>query len=119
MTSDTPDWIWLEKGLADRVTTDLFQSREVDLMARDRMQELAEKMAWVPEMMEDPRQIKKIGRSAGYVISGTHSPQVRAGLGPGRRRGLQGAATGVRHGCTSMLLGTCVKRPWHRAGRWE
>ncbi|MBN2583733.1 MAG: ankyrin repeat domain-containing protein [Planctomycetes bacterium] len=75
MTSDTPEWVWLEKGLADRVTTDLFQSRVVDLMARDRMQELAEKMTWVPEMMEDPKQLKRIGYKTGYVISGAYTVQ--------------------------------------------
>ncbi len=29
MKSHTPEWLWLEKGLADRVTTDLFQNRAV------------------------------------------------------------------------------------------
>ncbi len=50
MKSDTPDWRWLEKGLADRIATDFAQSRSLSVVARDRMQALAHQMAWVPEM---------------------------------------------------------------------
>ena len=50
MTSDTPDWRWLEKGLSDRIATDFVQDRNLSVVARDRMQALAQQMAWVPEM---------------------------------------------------------------------
>lgn len=71
MKSDTPNWLWLEKGLADRLTTDLYQNPDIQLMSRDRMQETAERMKWVPEMMQDKRQLKKITFRARYIISGT------------------------------------------------
>ena len=35
MKSKTPDWIWLEKGLADRITTDFSRSRKITVTARD------------------------------------------------------------------------------------
>ena len=50
MTSDTPGWKWLEKGLADRITTDFTRSRRIVVSARDEMQVLASKLRWVPEM---------------------------------------------------------------------
>jgi len=63
MTSDTPDWRWLEKGLADRITTDFTQDRSLSVVARDEMQLLAQKMNWVPEMAtSDPRRMKDIRR---------------------------------------------------------
>jgi len=60
MTSDTPEWVWLEKGLADRIITDLFQDRSVSVVRRDEMQRLAEKMRWAPEMMGDPERLEMI-----------------------------------------------------------
>ena len=50
MTSDTPEWRWLEKGLSDRIATDFAQDRSQTVIARDEMQLLAQQMAWVPEM---------------------------------------------------------------------
>ena len=50
MTSETPDWAWLAKGLADRITVDLCHSPALSLIERDQMQHLAEKMQWTPEM---------------------------------------------------------------------
>jgi TolB-like protein len=50
MKSDTPEWRWLEKGLADRIATDFVQNKAMTVVARDEMQVLAEKMKWVPEM---------------------------------------------------------------------
>ena len=32
MKSDTPDWKWLEKGLADRIATDFVQSRGLSVV---------------------------------------------------------------------------------------
>jgi len=73
MKSDTPEWLWLEKGLADRITTDLFRDRSLNLLDRDRMQRIAEKMRWVPEMMEDRDSMPRLGRfRARYLVSGTY-----------------------------------------------
>ncbi|MHC4983762.1 MAG: hypothetical protein ACYTF6_11445 [Planctomycetota bacterium] len=74
MKSNTPEWRWMEKGLADRVITDLFQKRTVSVIQRDRMQELAAEMAWAPEMMGDTARLKKIGQTLGpnYLVSGVY-----------------------------------------------
>jgi len=50
MKTDTPGWVWLQKGLADRITTDFTRSRRITVVARDEMQRLAREMRWVPEM---------------------------------------------------------------------
>ena len=50
MTSNTPAWGWLEKGLADKITTDFTRSRRLSVVARDEMQMLAAKLKWAPEM---------------------------------------------------------------------
>ncbi|MCY2930755.1 MAG: tetratricopeptide repeat protein [Planctomycetota bacterium] len=49
MTSDTPDWIWLEKFLADQVTTDFVAAGQVNTVARDRMQDVAQKVGWIAQ----------------------------------------------------------------------
>ena len=50
MTTQTPDWKWLEKCLADQITTDLSRAPGLTLIARDKMQEVAERVKWAPEM---------------------------------------------------------------------
>jgi len=50
MKSKTPDWIWLEKCLADQITTDLHQVGGLSVIARDSMQAVAQEIAWAPEM---------------------------------------------------------------------
>jgi len=51
MKSDTPDWIWLEKFLADQITTDFSRHRgALAVVARDKMQAMAQQLSWVPEM---------------------------------------------------------------------
>jgi TolB-like protein len=50
MTTDTPEWRWLEKGLADRIATDFVRAPGLAVVARDEMQLVAQKMNWVPEM---------------------------------------------------------------------
>ena len=74
MKSDTPDWQWLEKGLADRVITDFFQEKTISVIQRDAMQQLAEQMNWVPEMMEDSRRLDQIRKALkpDYLISGVY-----------------------------------------------
>ncbi len=64
MTSETPEWKWLQKGLADRIATDFVQERSLQVTARDEMQLLAEKLSWVPEMAtEGPVPVAHIRRA--------------------------------------------------------
>jgi len=60
MKSDTPEWAWLEKGLADLVTAD-FIAHHVSVLARDEMESIAEKLHWVPEfVMADPKRVEEV-----------------------------------------------------------
>ena len=43
------DWVWLEKFMSDQLATDLVQDRSLSVVARDRMQLMAQQMKWVPE----------------------------------------------------------------------
>ncbi len=43
------DWVWLEKFMSDQMATDLVQDRSLSVIARDRMQLIAQKMKWTPE----------------------------------------------------------------------
>ncbi len=72
MTSDTPEWKWLEKGLADRIITDFHIERSLDVIKRDAMQDLAAKMEWVPEMMADTGRMGMVRNTLRikYVASG-------------------------------------------------
>ncbi len=73
MQSDTPQWAWLEKGLADRITTDFARGRGLQVTARDRMQAVAERVRWTPELAQLPpetiRQMQEALRIH-YVVSG-------------------------------------------------
>ena len=52
------DWVWLEKFMSDQMATDLVQDRSLSVIARDRMQLLAQKMKWAPEFAtRNPRPI--------------------------------------------------------------
>ena len=76
MTSETPDWQWLQKGLSDRIATDFVQDRGLSVVARDEMQMLAQKMNWVPEMAtSDPRRMKDIkrGLKITQLVTGVYS----------------------------------------------
>ena len=53
LTTNNAEWVWLEKGLADRITTDLAQSRKVVVIARDQMQAAAQRLKWAPELMQE------------------------------------------------------------------
>jgi TolB-like protein len=75
MKSETPGWKWLEKGLADRITTDFTQDRGLAVVARDEMQMLAQKMNWVPEMATtDPQRMKEIaqGLKIEHLVTGVY-----------------------------------------------
>jgi len=48
-------WRWLEKGLADQITTDLTRSRRLAVVARDEMQAVANLLKWVPELAATDR----------------------------------------------------------------
>jgi len=51
----TPDWVWLEKFLSDQITTDFHHDGKLSVIARDRMQLMAEELKWVPEMATQGR----------------------------------------------------------------
>jgi TolB-like protein len=73
MTSATPDWIWLEKFLSDQITTDFAQSGTLSVVARDKMQLVAQELRWAPEMATtDPERMKQIGGQLRikYLVSG-------------------------------------------------
>ncbi len=75
MQSETPEWVWLEKGLADRITTDFARSKRLTVIARDAMQRVAEQMDWVPEMaVSDPDRMGYIRKQLKieYLISGVY-----------------------------------------------
>ena len=75
MTSQTPDWEWLGKGLADRMATDFSQSRSLRVTARDEMQLLARELNWVPEMATtDAERMGKIRLRLRiqYLVSGVY-----------------------------------------------
>ena len=73
MKSDTPEWRWLEKGLADRMVTDLFRHRKFAVMQRDRMQEIAEKQPWVPDLPDNRRDLPQFGQTfLDLIISGVY-----------------------------------------------
>ena len=50
MKSKTPEWVWLEKCLADQITTDLSRGAGFSVIARDSMQAVAHDIDWAPEM---------------------------------------------------------------------
>ena len=72
MKSVTPEWVWLEKGLADRLITDFHASQGVAVLDRDQMQKTAERMHWVPEMQTDVWRVPKLEFRAKYLISGNY-----------------------------------------------
>ncbi len=72
----TPDWVWLEKFLSDQITTDFHHDGKLSVIARDRMQLMAEELKWVPEMAtSDPDSMKRIraGLKIEYLVSGVCS----------------------------------------------
>jgi TolB-like protein len=76
MKSDTPDWVWLEKGLADRMTTDFAQGRSGSVIARDRMETAAASIHWAAELStRDPSQMKAVGKllKIDTLVSGVYA----------------------------------------------
>ena len=83
MTSETPEWKWLEKGLADRIATDFVQDTGLDVVARDRMQMLAAEMRWVPEMAtSDPDRMGKVKKALKieYLVTGVYRVTADGGI---------------------------------------
>ncbi len=75
MATATPEWKWLEKGIADRVITDLHHSPDVTVIQRDRMQEVAEEIEWAPEMTSNRRAMERLKRHLvrpDYLVSGVY-----------------------------------------------
>jgi tetratricopeptide (TPR) repeat protein len=79
MKSDTPQWRWLEKGLADQVITNFCREKSISVIQRDTMQRVAEQMNWTPEMILDARRLEQIRKALEpkYLISGVY--EVKAG----------------------------------------
>jgi hypothetical protein len=59
MKSETADWRWLEKGLADRIATDFVQSRGLSVVAAGP----------VPGILRAPS-LARSGSLSGSVVSG-------------------------------------------------
>ncbi len=76
MQSDTPDWSWLQKGLADALTTDLVQGGTIRVIARDAMQAAASRVQWRAEMaMRDEGRMGEIQRELriDHLVTGTYA----------------------------------------------
>ena len=67
------DWVWLEKFMADQMATDLVQDRSLSVVARDRMQLLAQQYRWVPEFATENAKVMGAVRSRlkiEYLVTG-------------------------------------------------
>ena len=76
MTTQTPDWKWLEKCLADQITTDLSRAPGLTLIARDRMQETAEAVQWAPELATtDAKRMDRVRNQLQieYLVTGVYA----------------------------------------------
>ena len=76
MKTPTPRWAWMQKGLADRITTDFTRSRRITVVARDEMQLLARQLRWVPEMAtQSPDAMAKIKKHlrVDHLVTGVYS----------------------------------------------
>ena len=76
MKSNTPEWKWAEKGLADKIVTDFTRSRRITVVARDEMQLMANKVRWAPEMAtSDPERMEQIERQLEIdrLVTGVYS----------------------------------------------
>ena len=68
MSSDTPQWVWLEKFLSDQITTDFSRASGLTVVARDQMQLIAQKVRWAAEMATtDPDRMAQIRRQLQYL----------------------------------------------------
>jgi TolB-like protein len=79
MKSDTPDWRWLEKGLADRIATDFVQSRGLSVVAAGcstgDSQGAVARQEWVTEWVS--RHVVVTGYRLLGVLSATCNPRFR------------------------------------------
>jgi TolB-like protein len=76
MKSQTPDWAWLEKGLADQITTHFAQGGKLNVIARDEMQTVAQKVRWTPELgIADPGSMRAIQQELKieYLVTGLYT----------------------------------------------
>ena len=72
------DWVWLEKFMSDQMATDLVQDRSLSVIARDRMQLIAQKMKWTPEFATTNAKVMAGIRSQlriEYLVTGVCSVQ--------------------------------------------
>lgn len=73
LTTDTPGWKWIEKGMADRVSLAPLQIRRRRPAQRDWVRDVGERLNWDPRMMADHRSWMTVFDYPGpkYVVSGT------------------------------------------------
>jgi len=67
------DWVWLEKFMSDQMATDLVQDRSLSVVARDRMQLIAQQMKWVPEFATTDAKVMggiRAALSIEYLVTG-------------------------------------------------
>ena len=70
------DWVWLEKFMSDQMATDLVQDRSLSVIARDRMQLIAQQMKWAPEFATGNEKVMGSVRSQlgiEYLVTGVCS----------------------------------------------
>lgn len=74
MKNGTGEWRWIEKAMADRVITDLYRCRQVQVVQRDAMQRAAEQMKWTPELMNSQDGLDTVRQQLRpeYLISGIY-----------------------------------------------
>ena len=73
MKSETAEWNWLEKGLADQITTDFTRSRRITVVARDDMQIVAGKLRWQAQIDGlDQQKLEEIQEQlkTKYIVTG-------------------------------------------------
>jgi TolB-like protein len=78
MKSQTSDWAWLEKGLADQITTDFIRGGGgITVLARDDMQSAADKVKWTPELLSDERGMVELRKSLTIekLVTGVYTVQ--------------------------------------------
>jgi TolB-like protein len=76
MKSQTPDWAWMEKGLADQITTHLAMAGTLNVIARDEMQAVSQKVRWTPELgITDPQGMSAIREQLKieYLVTGLYA----------------------------------------------
>ncbi len=72
--TDSAEWDWLGKAAASRLITDLYAHPKLEVIQRDRMQDLAEKLKWTPEMGNVHEMVRKVRSHIApqYLVTGVY-----------------------------------------------